>query len=78
MRVEVNLNAITGDLLVRVGRQHFPEPPVAGMEFTAFDPGDAVEGPARVVRASDRNDIVFVAVEWDRLRDMQPADRMTA
>lgn len=74
MRVDINLNAITGDLLVRVALHHFPEPPAAGLEFTAFDPDDDVEGPARVVAINERSGLAYIAVEWDRLRDMQPVN----
>lgn len=70
-KVEVNLNAITGDQLVRVRLDHFPEPPTAGMAFTAFDPDDEIEGPARVVAVHESSGLATVAVAWELLRDLQ-------
>lgn len=71
-RVEVNLNAISSDGLVRVRSTHFARPPLVGERVAVFEPTDEVEGTATVARISDRTGLVYLDVAWEALHDLVP------
>jgi hypothetical protein len=70
--VRVNLNAITGDGLVRVSGADFDRPVAAGSLVRIFEPVDEIEGFAKVARVNDGTGLMYLEVFWESLRDLEP------
>jgi hypothetical protein len=70
--VRVNLNAISGDGLVRVESTDFDRPVRIGSLVRIFEPVDEIEGYATVSRVNSRTGLIYLDVVWESLRDLEP------
>jgi hypothetical protein len=69
-RVQVNLNAITHDGLIRVKGSRASEPVTVGQLVEIFEPAGEVEGTAKVARINEKTDLIYLDVRWNTLRDL--------
>lgn len=71
-RVHVDLNAITAEGLIRVRYSRFQAHVRCGEVIQIYEPIDGVEGLAHVARINERTGLVYLDIEWQTLRDLEP------
>lgn len=77
LQVEVNLNAITEDGLIRVDGTDFRVHPQVSSLVVVVEPEDEVRGLARVARVNERTNLVYLDIIWESLHDLESSLHMT-
>lgn len=68
--VEVNLNAVTADGLIRVRASDMSRQPEVGQRIRIYNLDDEIEGLATVSRINPRTGLAYLDVAWDSLTDL--------
>lgn len=77
-QVKINLNAISGDGLVRVRTARADGPVEVGQLVRIVEPTDEIEGIAKVARINHDTGLMYLDVRWNSLRDLPPLVRAQA
>jgi len=68
-RVQVDLNALTRDGLIRVRFARFHEVPHVGEHVTIYEVDEEIEGEARVARVEPQIQLAYLDVAWESIHD---------